>query len=192
LLASGAAVFLLFPSPLEDIFFTGWVLFSVLITVVGLIGSRIHRTYLVWLSAAILIGLSIVGMWSIGFLVTPAALCLILSAALMQVTENHRKIREQIIADPPSVSEAVAKTLVSCIAIGFGSVLVYLGAFARSLFEACARETLTCTLEQIHWDAVSMASLGLASLIFGGWLLRKQIVIARILSSEMSEQNSDG
>ena len=56
LAASVAAIALLFPEPLADAFFAGWVLFSVLVTVVGGIGAWTNRTPLVWVTALLMTG----------------------------------------------------------------------------------------------------------------------------------------
>lgn len=61
-----AATALLFPNPLADVFFTGRILFSLLLTLVGAIGAWTNRTPLVWIAALLLTGLAIVGMCLLG------------------------------------------------------------------------------------------------------------------------------
>ena len=46
-LASSAAVALLFPRPLADAFFAAWVFFAVVLTVVGAFGAWTLRTILI-------------------------------------------------------------------------------------------------------------------------------------------------
>lgn len=185
--AGVAAAVLLRPDPLADVFFAGWVLVAVALALVGAIAAWTNRTPLVWAAALLLTGLSIVGMWSIGAFVAPAALCLLGSALLSQVAGPRSGVREAIAADPPTVPEAVLKTLAATGCLLAGAGLVYLGAVAGELFGACARETLACALDNTHWDAVGTTLVGLVALGFGGWLLWKQVYVARVLASAHGE-----
>ena len=179
-----AAASLLLPSPLSDAFFAVWVLGGVAVSVVGAFAAWTNRTPLVWLTALLLLALSVLGMWSIGFLVAPAALCLLGSAVLLRRAGPREEVRNAVLDDPPSVSEAVAKTLVGAGAVVVGAGLVYTGSLTRQLFGACARETLACAVEKTHWDAVAVTLAGLVVVSVGCWLLWTQIYAARVLSTE--------
>lgn len=182
--ASVAATYLLLPNPLADAFFAAWVLVSVILALIGGSAAWTHRTPLVWAAALLLTGLSVVGMWSIGPFIAPAALFLLGSAVLLQWAGPRKEIQEAIIADPPPVQDAALKAVVGIGSVVVGSWLVYAGAFARELFEACARETLACAIGKTHWDALGIAVLGLIAVGLGGGLLWKQVYIARVLASK--------
>lgn len=171
-MASGV---LLLPDPLADVFFAGWVVGSVGLALVGAAGAWTNRAPLVWVAALLLVGLSIVGMWSIGPFIAPAALCLLGAAILSQLAGPRPGAREAIAADPPTGDESVLKTLAGTGALVIGASLVYIGAIARELFGACATETLTCALTSTHWDAVELTVLGLGAISLGGWLLWRQV-----------------
>ena len=185
--ASAAAVALLSPRPLADAFFAAWVLGSVGVALVGAVAAWTNRTPLVWVAALLLTGLSIAGMWSIGFLVAPAALCLLGAAVLSRLAGPRPGARTAIVTNPPTVPEAVVKTLAGTGGMVVGSVLVYVGAVARNLFGACARETLACAVAKTHWDAVAITVLGLSAVGLGGWLTWTQIHVARVLAAERPE-----
>ncbi|WP_458210805.1 hypothetical protein [Haladaptatus sp. NG-SE-30] len=178
---SVAAVFLLFPEPLADAFFAGWVLFSVVLSLVGGIGAWTNRTSLVWVTALLMTGLSILGMWSIGLFIAHAALFLLGSAFLSQWAGPREGVQEAIIANPPTVRESLSKALAGISSVGLGGWLVYRGAFTRELFQACASETVNCVIDNTHWDAVGVTVLGLLAVAFGSWLVWKQLYIARVL-----------
>lgn len=188
LFAAAAAAFLLYPNPLADAFFAGWVALAVALALVGGVGAWTNRTPLVWVAGLLLTGLSIVGMWSIGFLVAPAALCTLGAAVASRAMGPREGVREEVLANPPTVREAVARTLAGVVAVVVGSLLVYLGAVARDLFGACASETLACALDKTRWDAVAVTALGLTAVGLGGWLVWKQISVARLLASERAER----
>lgn len=182
--AAAAASYLLFPTPLADVFFAGWVLVAVGLAAVGGVAAWTTRTPLVWAAALLLTALSIVGMWSLGLFVAPAAACLLAAALLLQWTGPRSNVRERIVAEPPSVLDAVLKTLAGAGALAVGGWLVYASAIARDLFEACARETPGCVIENTHWDAAGLTVLGLAAIGLGGWLLWTQVYVARVLAAE--------
>lgn len=186
LFAGGAAGILLAPDPLADAFFAGWVLVAVGLSLVGGIGAWANRTALVWVAALLLTGLAIAGMMSIGFLIAPAALCLLGSAVFSQLAGPREGVREAITADPPAASEVVGKSLFGTGSMIVGAGLVYVGAFTQELFGACASETLACALDKTHWDAVAITLLGLIAIGFGGWLVWKQVYITRVLTSRRS------
>ena len=184
LAASVACGVLLFPDPLADAFFAGWVLVGVVLSLVGAVGAWTNRTPLVWVAALLLAVLVIMGLMSIGLFIAPAALLLLGSAIFSQLAGPRAGPREAIIADPPATPEIVGKSLAGIGSVLVGAVLVYLGAFARELFSACASETLACALDKTHWDAVAITTLGLLAVGFGGWLIWKQIYVTRVLAAE--------
>lgn len=184
--ASVAAGALLLPEPLADVFFAGWVVGSVGLTLLGALGAWTNRSPLVWVAALLLTGLSIVGMWSIGLFIAPAALCLLGAAVLSQWAGPRPGVREAIVAEPPTVRETVLKALAGTGAVAAGTGLVYVGAIARDLFGACASETLACALASTHWDAVGLTILGLLTAGFGGWLLWRQVYIGRVLAANQT------
>lgn len=184
LAASAAAIYLLFPTPLADAFFAGWVLISVILPLIGGLGVWTNRTILVWIAALLMTGLSIIGMWSIGFFIAPAALLLLGAALLSQVAGPRQDVHEAILADAPSAHEVAGKAVAGIGSMAVGGWLVYIGSITRDLFGACAQETLACALSKTHWDAVAVTTLGLLALSFGGWVLWKQVYTARVLASE--------
>lgn len=187
LLAVVAAVVLLFPRPLADAFFAAWVLFVVVLAIVGALGAWTRRTALVWVSALLLTGLTVVGMLSIGLFVAPAALALLGSAVALQLTGPRAGAHEAIRADPPSVLEAVLKTIGGIVAVVLGGGLLYEGTLVRELFSrGCASETLNCALAVTRWDAVGLALLGLAAVWLGGWLVWKQVAVGRVLAANQA------
>jgi hypothetical protein len=181
--ASVAISFLLLPHPLADVFFAAWALVSVGLTVAGGVAAWTNRTALAWLAALSLTALSIAGIWSIGLFIAPAALCLLGSALLSQLAGPRTNVQEAIVSDPPTVPEAVLKTLAGTGSVVVGGGLVYVGAVTRELFGACARETLACAIDRTYWDAVGVTVLGLIAVTLGEWLLWKQVYIARVLAS---------
>lgn len=178
---------LLSPNPLADVFFAGWVTFSILLSIAGAGAAWTNRTPLLWVAAVLLICLSVVGMWSIGLFIAPAALSLLGAAVLSQWAGPRRDVQEAIIANPPTVYEAVLKTLAGTGSIAIGGWLVYTGAIAQHLFSACAAETLDCALANTHWDAVAITSLGILAIGLGGWLIWKQIYTGRVLAGERTQ-----
>lgn len=181
--ASVAAIYLLLPNPLADVFFAGWVLVSVSLTLVGGIGAWTNRTPLVWMAVLLLTGLTIVGMWSIGFFIAPAAFFLLGAALFSQLVGPRTDVREPIVANLPTVQEAVLKALAGVGSVVVGGWLVYVAAVAQELFGACARETMACAIDKTHWNAVGITVLGLIAVSLGGWLIWKQVYIARVLAS---------
>lgn len=85
-------------------------------------------------------------------------------------------------ADSPSEREVVVKKLVGLGSGVLGTGLVYIDVFAQELFEACASETLACTLEKTNRGAVGVTILGSTMISFGGWLVWKQVYISRLLT----------
>ena len=181
--ATVAAGALLYPNPFADAFFAAWVLFGVGVSVVGGAAAWTNRTALAWVAALLLTALSVAGMMSVGFLIAPAALCLLGAAVCSHRAGPRAGAQEAILADPPTVLEAVLKTLVGIGSVVLGLGLVYAGAFARDLFDACASETLSCSLANTHWDAVGIALSGLVAVGLGCWLVWRQVYAGRVLAS---------
>ena len=185
--ASVAVTYLLFPNPLTDVFFAGIVMLSVVFALVGGIGAWTNRTPLVWVAALLLMGLSLLGMMSIGFFLLPAALLLLGAAVFSQMAGPRTGVREAIIANPPTEQEIVRKKRVGTAAVVVGLGLVYVGAFERELFGSCVSETLACALDTTNWDAVGLTVLGLIAVSYGGWLLWKQAYTTRVLASTRTQ-----
>lgn len=183
LAAVGAAHVLLFPNPLADVFFAGWVLVGVVLSIVGAVGAWTNRTALTWVAALLLIGLAGIGMMSIGMFIAPAAGLLIGAAIMTQLAGPRTGVHHAIRADPPTQQELVRKTVAGIGAAVLGGSLVYLGAISRELFEACARETLECAVARMNWGGVGITVLGLGLVGIGVWLVWKQIYIAWVLST---------
>lgn len=181
-----ASGILLVPSPLGDVFFSGIVLSSVLFAAIGVLGAWTNRTLLVWLAAALLTGLTIIGLLSIGFLIAPGALLMIGAAISSHLGGPRSGVRDAIIADPPTIQNRVARTLVGGVITVAGIEFVHTGAFRQDLFGACATESLSCALEMAHWDAIGLAVIGLSAVAIGGWLLWQQMLITRTLSATRS------
>ncbi len=186
-LAGLAAVPLLFTQPQGDAFFAAWVLFAIILAVIGALGAWTRRTALVWVAALLLFALSIVGMWSLGPFIAPAALVL-LGAAVASLWTGPRPDRhEAVLNDPPSVMDAVLTTLVGAVLVVVGATLGYEGTIVRELFTSgCASETLDCALAVTRWDAVGLTVLGLAAIGIGGWLVWRQVAVGRILASNQT------
>lgn len=187
LVASVAVAYLLLPNPLADVFFGGIVLLSVVFAIVGGIGAWTNRTPLIWVAALLLAGLSILGMWSIGIFIAPAALLLLGAAVFSQLAGPREDIQKVIVADPPTKEEAAQMTKTGTGSMVVGAVLVYIGAFAHGLFGSCANETLSCALDKTHWGAVVLTIIGLIALSYGGWLLWKKFYISRVLAAKQRE-----
>lgn len=185
--ASVAVILLLLPNPLADVFFAGIVMLSVVFALVGGIGAWTDRTPLVWVSALLLSGLSVIGMLSIGFFFAPAALLLLGAAVCSQMAGPRTDVREAILADPPTARDVARKMLLG-IGLVFGGLgLVYVGAFAQELFGSCARETVACALETTNWSGVGLTLLGLFAVSYGGWLLWKQAYLTRVLAATQTQ-----
>lgn len=185
LLAIVVAVAVLSPTPLADVFFAGWVLAAVALALVGGGAAWTCRTPLVWLTGVLLAALSVAAMWSIGFLIAPAALLLLVAAVLLQFWGPRRDPRERIEADGLTTQDVARKSLVGAAAVLGGSWLFYEGVFVRELFVAgCARETLACAIAVTRWDAVGLAGLGLVALGVGGWLVWRQVAVGRVLAAD--------
>lgn len=181
-----AAGYLLAPDPLADVFFAGWVLFSVVLALVGAVGAWTNRRPLLWVAALALTGLSIMSITSLGLFIAPAALLLLVSASLLQVAGPRPEAHEAIADDPPSVREALLKALAGTGSVAVGGVLVYLGAFARELFGACATESLACAIEKANWLGIGSTVVGLVAIGVGGWLLWRQVYVAGVLASKQT------
>lgn len=182
--AGSAAVALLLPNPLADAFFAAWVLGSVAVSVVAAAAAWANRTPLAWAGALLLAALSILGMWSVGLLVAPAAAFALGAALCSQLSGPRSDVRRAIVAEPPSVQESALKALAGLAAVVLGGSLVYASAVAGGLFEACAAETVVCVVERTHWDAVAVTVVGLSALVLGGWTLWRQVYVARVLAAE--------
>lgn len=179
-----AAVYLLLPTPLADVFFAAWVVGSVLLALVGGVAAWTNRTPLAWVAALLMTGLSIVAMTSLGLFTAPSAVFLLGAALLSQLAGPREDVREAIAANPPTVRETALKAGAGVGSIAVGAVLVYVNAIARELFEACASETVACVVEATHWLAVGGTVLGLLAISVGGWLVWKQVYVARVLGSK--------
>lgn len=180
-----AAGVLLFPNPLADAFFAGWVAISVGLALVGAFGARTNRTPIVWAAALLLSGLAIVGMWSIGLFIAPAALALLGAALAAQLTGPRPAVRDAIQAAPPTEREILQKTVAGMAFVVGGGTLAYLGAIERELFSACARETVACAIGSVQSGAVGMTVVGLVAAGIGGWLLWKQVYVTRVLATRV-------
>jgi hypothetical protein len=129
--ASLAAGYLLLPNPLADVFFAAWVLVGVGLAGVGGVAVWTNRTPLAWVAALLLTGLSVAGLWSVGLLVSPAALCLLGSVLLRQSAGPQTEPQDAVISETPTVPEAVLTTLVGTVSLIAGVGLVYVGAVTR-------------------------------------------------------------
>lgn len=178
-----AATVLLVPDPLADVLFAGWVLSSVGIAVVGGIGAWTNRTPIVWLAAILLTGLSILGMWSIGLFIAPAALLLLGAAVFSHLSRPREEVRQTILAAPPSSQELASMTKAGTGALLVGLLLVGTGAFGRGLFGACARETASCVLSNTNWGGVGLTLLGLLAIGYGCVLIWKRVYVMLVLGS---------
>lgn len=183
-LALVAAASLLPPRPLADVFFAGWVFVAVGLTALGAVAAWTDRTPLVWVAALLLAALSVVGMWSIGFYIATSALLMLVAAGLSQWAVPRRPGVGPV-ADPPTVLEAVYKTLGGSVTVVLGAGLFYEGTFVRELFlRGCTRETLACALAVTRWDAVGLTFVGLAAVAVGVWLVWRQVAIGRALAAD--------
>lgn len=183
-LASLSALALLFPHPLADAFFTAWVLFAVILTGVGAVGAWTRRSGLLWVAALLLSGVTLVGMWSIGWSIAPAAFAM-LGAAVVSLRAGGRSAsHESILADPPTVPEVGRRVLAGIALIVIGSGVAYDGIYRRTLFtRGCLDETLGCALAVTRWDAVGLALLGLTAVGIGGYLIWRQIIVGWVLTT---------
>jgi hypothetical protein len=176
-----ASVALLTPDPLADAFFAGIVLLNPLIAAVGVVGAWRNRTSVLWVGALLSVGLSLVGMMSVGLFLLPTALLLLGAAVAGQVAGPRVGVREAIVDDAPSVRERLLRSAVGLTSVGVGVALVDAGAFDQHLFGSCAQETLACVLETTNWPAVGLTLLGFAAVAVGGWLVWKQVYASRVL-----------
>lgn len=168
--ALAAGALLLWPDPLADVFFAGWVLVAIGLAVAGAAGAWTDRTPVAWLAALLLAGLAVVGMWSIGVAIAPAGLLLLAAAGASQV--DRRRLGELGEASPSRDRDALRRSLAGLAALVAGAWLVDAGAVSRPLFaRGCARETAACLVAVARWDGVAVTLLGLAALGLGGWLL---------------------
>jgi len=174
-----AGTYLLLPDPLGDVFFAGWVVLGVILSIVGGIGAWTNRSPLVWVAAISLIGLTIMGIWSIGGFIAPAGFFMLGSALCSQLAGPRTEHLEEIRTDPPTESEVLQKTLAGIGSVVVGVGLVYVGAFARELFGACASETVACAIEKTHWGAVGISVVGLIAISLGGWLFWRLVYTTR-------------
>ncbi|WP_227380332.1 hypothetical protein [Haladaptatus halobius] len=183
---SVAAIYLLLPNPLADAFFAGWVLVSVILSLVGGIAAWKQWIPLVWVAALLMTALSIVGMWSIGLFIAPAALCLLGAALLSSRAGPREGVQKTVSSESPAVSEMIRKMGGGIGAVTIGSWLIYVGAFAQELFGACATEGLECTINKINWAGVGMTVLGVTMVGFGGVLLWKHFSSIRVFVAQQN------
>ena len=176
-----ATLFVLFPDPLADAFVAGWMVLCIGLALLGGLGAWTNRTPLVWVAAILLLALSIIGMWSVGFLIAPAALFTLGAALFSHRTGPREHVQEAILAEPPTNRELVVNGVCGIGSVILGSGFVYVGSFTQELFGACAQETLVCSLEKTHWDAVGITLIGILAIWIGGWVVWKQLYILRVL-----------
>lgn len=182
-----AAVAFLLPRPLADAFFAGWVLFSVGLALLGAVAAWTRRRPLLWLAALAMTGLSVVGMWSIGAAIAPAALSLLVSAGLLEWVAPRPPGRPANSRARHSPRASLAKALGGAGAGVLGGWLLYQGTVVRELFaRGCARETLACALAVTRWDAVGLSAVGLAAIGVGGWLVWRQLAVDRVVAANQS------
>ncbi|QKY19161.1 hypothetical protein B4589_001745 [Halolamina sp. CBA1230] len=178
LLASAA---LLLPTPLADVFFAGIVLLNPLFATAGVAGAWTNRTAAIWLAALLSLGLTLVGLLSVGLFFAPTAVLLLGSAVVGRAAGPREGVRERILADAPSVRARLLRALAGGGSVFVGAGLVYVGAFRQELFGSCAQETLACAIETTNWPAVGLTLLGFAAVGVGGWLVWKQVYVSRVL-----------
>lgn len=182
LLIALAAVFYFYPWMVNDVQFAGWVLFGLFLVLIGVIGAWTNRTGLVSAAGVLLTGFAIAAMWSIGPLIAPAALLLLVAAWFSHRAGPRVGVREAIRADPPSEAERRRKTWAGMLAIVGGVALIVLGVFVLELFvAACPDETLACTLEIANWSGIGLTLFGLIGVTVGSWLVWRQSYIERVL-----------
>ncbi|WP_227378095.1 hypothetical protein [Haladaptatus halobius] len=183
---SVAAIYLLLPNPLADAFFAGWVLVSVILSLVGGIAAWKQWTPLVWVVALLMTALSIMGVWSIGLFIAPAALFLFGAAILSYRARPREGVRKTANGESPTVSTTRRKIGGGIGALAIGSWLIYVGAFAQELFGACATEGLECTINRMNWAGVGMTVLGVTMVGFGGLLLWKHLPSIRVFVAQQN------
>lgn len=178
------AILYFIPWLYHDVQFAGWVLFSLFVVLIGVIGAWTNRTGLVSVAGILLAGCAIAAMWSIGPSIAPAALLLLVAAWFSHRAGPREGVRDAIRVDPPSEAERRRKMWTGMIAIVGGVALIVLGVFVLELFvAACAQETLTCTLDVANWSGIGLTLVGLIGVCVGGWLVWKQNYIERILET---------
>lgn len=178
-----AAGVLLFPDPLADAFFAGWVTVGVGLALIGAVAAWTNRTPLVWTTALLLTGLAIAGMWSIGLFVAPAAIALLGASLFLQLASSRSNAQGAVPANPPTKREILHRAVAGTAFVIVGGSLVYLGAIGRELFSACASETLECAIDSLQWDAVGITVVGVSAVGIGGWVLWKQIYVSVLAAS---------
>jgi len=175
LAAAIAAVAVLWPRPLADVFVTAWILGAVLDTLVGTAAAWTGRRALLWVATLLLAGFAVVGMLTVGWLFAPSVV-LLLAAALLSGWAGP-------VLDRPEPSETGPRriaggTLAGAAAVGGGAAVVRVAAFDRELFGSCAAETPACVLATTNWPAVAATTLALATVALGGRLLLRQTLAA--------------
>ncbi|WP_277554777.1 hypothetical protein [Halobaculum limi] len=164
---TAAAVAVLGPAPLADVFVTGLVGGVAAVAVVGGAAAWAGRRAVVWIAALSVAAFSAVGLMTVGFLFVPAALCLLAAATLS--TWAGPLVAEA--STPPTPRRTALYAAAGAVAVGVGAWLVDIAAFERDLFGSCASETATCVLATTNWPAVAVTVGGLLACASGAWLL---------------------
>lgn len=161
-----------------------WIAWPLLIVGVALFVGAVawaDRPPLVWVGALVLLGISVLGAMTLGFYAAPAALFALASAVLLSASGRRERVERAVRSAPPTMLEAVVKTLLGAVAVALGVSLAYYGTSA-GLSEACAVETAACVLESTHWNHVAGTAIGLGLGILGVWTVFVQIRSARMLA----------
>lgn len=163
-----------------------WIVWPLLIVGIALLGGAAawtDRTVLVWVSAFALLGIAVLGAMTIGIYAAPAALLALGSAVLLHASGRHertKRVERAVLSKPPTMLEAVLKTLFGAVAVSLGLVMAYYGVSA-GLSDACAVETASCVVENTHWDRVAGTAIGSVLSAVGVRAISKQIRSARIV-----------
>ncbi|MFC6953063.1 hypothetical protein [Halorubellus litoreus] len=177
--------------PLADAFFAATVLGIVSLVVVAAVGAWTTRPTVAWFGALAVAAVVVVGRWSAGVFIVPAALALLAAAATSQRARRRERDRDGP-DDSPAWPVLVGRALAGAAALAVGATLLYLGAFVRELFAAgCARETLSCALAVTNWDAVALTALGVLAVAVGGSLVWKQAFRASLAAWGRRGSNDD-
>ncbi|MFC7097087.1 hypothetical protein [Halobaculum marinum] len=172
--ATVAAVGVVAPAPLADVFVTALVGGAAAVAVGGGVAAWTGRRLGVWVAALTVTAFSAVGLMTVGFLFVPAALCLLAAAAL----SGWAGPLVAASSTPPTPRRAALYAVAGAVAVGVGAWLVDVAAFERDLFGSCARETPACVAATTNWPAVAAAAAGLAACVVGAWLFGRGVVAA--------------